>query len=456
MKRKDFLKTLALSSVFGGITIPKSGFGQTSTASDSSSAKVAKKKAIVLGGGLAGLYSAYLLKTTGYEVTIVERGERLGGRIFTYENSELGIKQDLGGEWIGEGQGDIKSLIKQLGLELKNSRNSDQFSISPQGKSGIAISSASAETLNKVIELHKSLNSSQKQGLDKINFASYARYQGISEDEIRTISDVYRSLLGDDLNKISSESVLDDLSTPQSALRPKYVIAGGASGLIEGLTKRLSGEEIILNDMAIKVSQQKTQVIVDLSSGKQIKANILICSLPTHAVLEIKWTPTLPKDLVYSALRMQTGKISKNLIFCKPNDSVGQFYRVTQTPGETFYIGDESSGSQITAVTSLSTGDRAGLFEKGSLSQKSSLLKLSMEEMNGFELWNESPFQFYSFLKTTGKSGFVSLFPPGSFGIKEIWAEPFERVFFAGEHLALHTGSMDSAVSSAIQAISRT
>ncbi|MCU0447694.1 MAG: FAD-dependent oxidoreductase [Microscillaceae bacterium] len=79
-----------------------------------------------------------------------------------------------------------------------------------------------------------------------------------------------------------------------------------------------------------------------------------------------------------------------------------------------------------------------------------------MDEISGLELSNESPFQFYSFLKTTGKSGFVSLFPPGSFGIKDIWTEPFERVFFAGEHLALHTGSMDSAVSSAIQAISRT
>ncbi len=133
MKRKDFLKTLALSTVIGGITLPKSGFGQTTATSDVSNPKVAKKKAIILGGGLAGLYSAYLLKTTGYEVTIIERGERLGGRIFTYENSGLGIKQDLGGEWIGEGQGDIKSLIKQLGLELKISRNSEQFSISPQG-----------------------------------------------------------------------------------------------------------------------------------------------------------------------------------------------------------------------------------------------------------------------------------------------------------------------------------
>lgn len=458
MKRKEFLKTLSLAAITTGIGFPKNGFGQSNPSPESGKTKTSKKKAIILGGGLAGLYSAYLLKQTGYDTTIIERGERLGGRIFTYENSELGIKQDLGGEWIGEGQGDIKSLVKQLGLELKQNRTAEKFSI-PAGSnslSAIQISNSSKDTLNKVIELHKSLNAGQKQGLDKINFASYARYQGISEEEIRSLNDIYRSLLGDDLNKLSSESILDDLSALQSALKPKYSVGGGAYSIISNLSKLLTSEEIILGETAIKVSQQKNQVIVDLASGRQVKGNILICSLPASSILDIKWTPTLPKDLVYSALRMQTGKISKNIILCKPQDKLNDFFLVTPTPAETFYVGEEASNANVTAVTSLTTGDRAALFEKGSESQKNALLKISMAEIPDIELLNEASFHFFSFLKTTGKSGFVSLFPPGSYGIKDVWVEPFERVFFAGEHLALHTGSMDSAVSSAIQAVART
>lgn len=80
----------------------------------------------------------------------------------------------------------------------------------------------------------------------------------------------------------------------------------------------------------------------------------------------------------------------------------------------------------------------------------------ALEEVGNLDLIAENPFHFHSFQKSTGRPGFVSLFPPGSYGIKDVWNEPFERVFFAGEHLALHTGSMDSAVASAIQAISKT
>ena len=35
------------------------------------------KKVTVVGGGIAGLYSAYLLKNSGYDVTIIEAKNRL-------------------------------------------------------------------------------------------------------------------------------------------------------------------------------------------------------------------------------------------------------------------------------------------------------------------------------------------------------------------------------------------
>src|SRR5271163_1784707 len=40
-------------------------------------------KVVVLGGGIAGLVSAYELKKLGYEVTVLEARERPGGRVWT-------------------------------------------------------------------------------------------------------------------------------------------------------------------------------------------------------------------------------------------------------------------------------------------------------------------------------------------------------------------------------------
>ncbi|TGK85214.1 FAD-dependent oxidoreductase [Leptospira bourretii] len=458
MNRKSFLQKMSAVTLGAGLLLPKKSFGQTTTITTAETKPKSSggKKAIVLGGGLSGLYAAYLLKQTGYDVTVIERGEKLGGRIATYENPELGILQDLGGEWIGEGQTDIKSLVKQLNLDLIPASITDRFSFQKTNADFLKISSASIETLDKVIDLHKSLGTTQKQGLDKINFSSYARYQGLTEEEIRSMNDLYRVILGADLNQISSESVLDDLSALQSALKPKFQVRGGAERIIKELTNSLRNQELILGETVTKVSQQKNQVTVELSSGRSVKGSLVICALPAAAVLDIKWTPGLPKDLIYSALRMQTGKISKNLSLVKSKESLSKLFLSTNTAAETLYVSEAAIGTNVTAVTSISTGDRAALFEKGSDRQKKNLMTSSLEEIENLELILESPFIFHSFQKTTGRPGFVSLFPPGSFGIKDVWAEPFERVYFAGEHLAFHTGSMDSAVASAIQAISKT
>lgn len=328
MNRKSFLQKMSAVTLGAGLVLPKKSFGQstTITSAETKPKSSGGKKAIVLGGGLSGLYSAYLLKQTGYDVTVIERGDKLGGRISTYENPELGILQDLGGEWIGEGQTDIKSLVKQLNLDLVSSNISDRFSLQKSNSDQLKISPTSIDTLDKVIDLHKSLGNTQKQGLDKINFSSYARYQGLTEEEIRSMNDLYRVILGADLNQISSESVLDDLSALQSALKPKYQVRGGAERIIKELANSLRNQEILLGETVTKVSQQKNQVTVDLSSGRSIKGSLVICSLPAAAVLDIKWTPGLPKDLIYSALRMQTGKISKNLSLVKSKESLSKFF----------------------------------------------------------------------------------------------------------------------------------
>ncbi|TGN20601.1 flavin monoamine oxidase family protein [Leptospira idonii] len=460
MNRKDFLQKLSWTASASGLLFAQNkSWAVTPSTESKPQNSSSSKKAIVMGAGLSGLYSAYLLKQTGYEVTIIDRSERLGGRIFTYKDKTTGLVQDLGAEWIGEGQSDIKSLVRQLGLELKVSPHVKRFQIRSDEESLIKIAGPSVETLEKVIDLHKSLSESQKQGLDKINFASYARYQGLAEDEVKSISECFRIFFGEDLNQISSEAVLGDLASAESALRPQYYVSGGAEKIISSLAAKLGDSEISLGDPIVKVTQLKNYAQVELASGKIHKAGLVICTLPAAAVLDIKWTPGLPKDLLYSALRMQTGKITKNIIICKKKDAIAPKIINTDTPGQTFYVsGEEAIGENQFLLTSLATGDRAGLLEKGSDSQKKALLKLSLSEIKNadWEEFGESPFVFHSFQKYTGRRGFVSIFPPGSLGTKEVWAEPYERVFFAGEHLAKHNGSMDAAVASAIQAISRT
>jgi monoamine oxidase len=79
------------------------------------------KKIVVVGGGLAGLTTAYRLqKLTGETVEVYEARERVGGRVLTaYFNRTYA---ELGGKFINEGGGapHLKALIKEMELEIDN------------------------------------------------------------------------------------------------------------------------------------------------------------------------------------------------------------------------------------------------------------------------------------------------------------------------------------------------
>ena len=70
-----------------------------------------KDKLIIIGAGLSGLYSAYLLQDR-FHITILEARDRIGGRILTIED------HDMGPSWVWSHQRNILDLTKELELEL--------------------------------------------------------------------------------------------------------------------------------------------------------------------------------------------------------------------------------------------------------------------------------------------------------------------------------------------------
>ncbi|GIT99776.1 hypothetical protein TSL6_02830 [Sulfurovum sp. TSL6] len=70
-----------------------------------------KKKLVIIGAGLSGLYSAVLLQDK-YDVTIIEARNRTGGRIMGIDG------HDMGPSWIWPHQKNILKLIEILDLEL--------------------------------------------------------------------------------------------------------------------------------------------------------------------------------------------------------------------------------------------------------------------------------------------------------------------------------------------------
>jgi monoamine oxidase len=72
----------------------------------------------IIGGGLAGIYTAYLLAQHKISFELIEAKSILGGRIYGEETQISDYKMDLGPSWIFPHQQEIQTLVADLGLKL--------------------------------------------------------------------------------------------------------------------------------------------------------------------------------------------------------------------------------------------------------------------------------------------------------------------------------------------------
>lgn len=108
--RRDLFAAAGASVLLGSVP----AFAQTKPAA--SGARVSNPDVIVIGGGFCGVTAARELRRQGYNVTLLEARNRLGGRTFTSEFA--GKEADMGGTWVHWLQPHVWSEIRRYGMTL--------------------------------------------------------------------------------------------------------------------------------------------------------------------------------------------------------------------------------------------------------------------------------------------------------------------------------------------------
>src|SRR5687767_14379450 len=92
-------------------------------------------RVVVVGAGFSGLAAAYELSKAGYEVTVVEARNRVGGRVISFSDLVPGKNVEGGGELVGSNHPAWIAYAKQFKLDFLDVGEEDlEFPVILNGK----------------------------------------------------------------------------------------------------------------------------------------------------------------------------------------------------------------------------------------------------------------------------------------------------------------------------------
>lgn len=293
---------------------------------------------VVVGAGLAGLSAARALEAAGRSVVVLEARDRVGGRTV---NEPLGDGQvvELGGQWVGPGQDQVKGLIDELGLETFATFGEGQ-SLFERGGSvrryGGTIPRMNPVSLAEIGRALSKINSMAARvdpeapwkqhelaSWDRLSFDTWIRRNlrtGTGRDTMRLAVEAVWAAEPEDISLLhvlfyvrsagSVELLLDTEGGSQEAR-----VAGGSQLISIRLAERLTGP-VRLRTAVRRIAHGPDGVVVgaeDRESGESVEVSAadVVVSLPPALAGRLTYSPALPAIRDGLTQRMIQGSVVK-------------------------------------------------------------------------------------------------------------------------------------------------
>ena len=408
-----------------------------------------RKRVIVVGAGLAGLGAAATLRARGFDVTVVEARERIGGRVNSVER--FGTTIDLGAAWIHDSRGNpLTAVAKSAGLETV-ATDYDRVVLRSAGQQPIseAITEKAMAARDRIIDsLYSQADKDPRSKLAPA-LAREVRKQGLTG----TSAEALNWLLG-------VEFPLDrGGSPPQLSLGgfnegeeydggPDLLIKGGASQLVNKIaegTKVETGVEVT----SIKTSRSKVEVRT--RAGKTITADGCVVAVPLGVLKAstIRFDPPLPSATRRAIARVGVGLLDK--VFLSYDSAwwpaaANQLGTIGQPLANTISVFPLSKLTGTPLAVGFTGGPyAAGLEKAGPAAMTAAVVErlragfgtaatpVASEQTN----WRKDPFTRGSYSYLTPQSGYSD---------REALGKLNGRLILAGEHTSIdRPATMDGA-----------
>lgn len=437
--RRDFLKILGASSV--GIALStRDVFAQKR-----------KKNCVVIGAGFSGLAAAHKLKNAGWDVTVLEARNRIGGRVFSYRMPQnQNLVCELGAEWVGESHERLKALCNDFKIPLQKHQFDDYLlqngKVSRPGQWGFSPQAKTA--FEKIIKNYEKLTALQQRNLDKLDWWTYLEKIGFTQEDLLLRDLMDSTDFGESIRHVSAFGALAEYAESSPKNEMDYKMTGGNSRLTEEFAKRIGMENIKTETLVTEINQAKNGIVTVKTETDSYKADAVICTAPTNSLLKIKFNPPLPTAQREAAEKLIYARICKNsVLYEKRFWKDENFSMVSDVTSHYYFHSTQNQEGKEGILTSYAIGEKADVLASQSDERRMKIITRDLVDFDEDAPKLAKGIASYAWQRDKYTDGAYALYRPGQwFGIRPILQRPHGKVLFAGEHLADWQGFMEGAI----------
>jgi monoamine oxidase len=270
-------------------------------------------RVVVIGAGFSGLAAAHELQRAGYEVTVVEARNRVGGRVLSFSDLVPGKNVEGGGELIGSNHPAWVAYAKQFGLSFLDVGEEDlEAPIVINGKKVTAEQSEQLwEEMEKVfntivadaakVDADEPWKAAGAEALDKRTLADW-----ISKSSASALckSALYTMMTADNGVVPEWQSYLGNLAMVKGGGLEKYWTEsevyrcrGGNQQLATKLAAAVGAARVLTRTPVRALAVTEKGARVTLGSGKVLEAEHVLLTAPPSVWNKIAIDPVLPPSL---------------------------------------------------------------------------------------------------------------------------------------------------------------
>jgi monoamine oxidase len=275
----------------------------------------AGKRVVVIGAGFSGLAAAYELVAAGYDVTVVEARNRVGGRVISFGDFVPGKNVEGGGELIGSNHPTWVAYKDRFKLDFLDVTEEEDFEF-PIVLEGKRLTSAESEKLweemdaalnlmntdAKDVDADQPWRTRDAERLDKRTLANWIRAQNISP---LCKAGIEAQLVADNGVRAEWQSYLGNLAMVKGGGLEKYWsdsevfrCKGGNQQLATKLLEGVGAARVLLKTPVRRVDlTAKDRALVTLANGKTLEADDVVLAVPPSVWNKIGVEPALPAQL---------------------------------------------------------------------------------------------------------------------------------------------------------------